>query len=41
LNLSLSLGEIKILTGGRGKKQIKQTNALNKNYDNAKKKRGS
>ena len=38
---SLDMGEIKILTGGRGKKQVKQINALNKNYDTAKKKRGS
>jgi len=38
---SLDMGEIKILTGGRGKKQIKQINALMKNYDTAKKKRGS
>ena len=34
----LDVGEMKILTGGRGKKHVNISNALNKNYDNAKKK---
>jgi NAD-dependent SIR2 family protein deacetylase len=33
----LDVGEIKILKGGRGKKHVDISNALNKNYDNAKK----
>ena len=34
---SLDMVEIKILTGGHGKKQTKQINALMQNYDTAKK----
>ena len=33
----LDVGEIKILTGGRGKKQTDVSNELNKKNDNAKK----